>query len=201
MAGVNARPVGRPPRHAPEALLLLVVTEFNTRGYDATSMADLARAVGLTKSSLYQHASGKQELLRRGVARGLEALFAVLDEPAARRGPAVQRVEHVLRRSVQVLAEELPYVTLLLRVRGNTEAERWALARRRELDRRVAELVALAVVEGSLAADTDPRLVTRLIFGAVNGLIEWYRPDGEDTAEQIGDTLVRLTLHGLRAAP
>jgi hypothetical protein len=49
-----------------------------------------------------------------------------------------------------VLAAELPYVTLLLRVRGNTETERWALDRRRDLDRRLAALVRAAVDEGDL---------------------------------------------------
>lgn len=190
------RAVGRPARHTAEELLALVVTEFNARGYDATSMEDLARATGLTKSSLYHHAAGKEELLRRGVARALDALFAALEEPVT--GPAVRQVEHVVRRSVQVLASELPYVTLLLRVRGNTPAERWALERRRELDRRLTELVRAAVADGDLRTDVDPALVARLLFGAVNGLTEWYRAGTERGTEQVADALVTLVLEGLR---
>ena len=140
-------------------------------------MEDLARATGLTKSSIYHHVAGKEELLRLAVARAVDALFAVLDEPASTAGPAVARLEHVVRRSVFVLAEQLPYVTLLLRVRGNTGAERWALERRREFDRRLSALVQAAIDEGDLRADLDPRLVTRLLFGAVNSIVEWLRPD------------------------
>ena len=47
-----------------ESLLAVAVAEFNTRGYDATSMEDLSRAAGITKSSFYHHISGKEELLR-----------------------------------------------------------------------------------------------------------------------------------------
>lgn len=191
-------PPGRPARYRREELLALVVAEFNTRGYDATSMEDLARATGLTKSSIYHHVTGKEELLRLGVSRALEALFAVLEEPASQQGPAVERLEHVIRRSVEVLAAELPYVTLLLRVRGNTAAERWALERRRDFDERLAVLVAAAITEGGVRSDLDPRLVTRLVFGLVNSVVEWYRPRGGHQVADVGAALVDLIFDGLR---
>ena len=195
---VGARQRGRPARYTPDELLALVVDVFNARGYDATSMDDLARATGMAKSAVYHHVSGKEELLRRAVAQAVDALEAVLDEPVA--DPA-GRLEHVLRRSVEVLADRLPYVTLLLRVRGNTEAERWALDRRRELDRRLAQLVQDAVDAGQVRADLDPRLVARLLFGAVNSLVEWHRPGGAHRTGEVADTLVALVLPGLRASP
>jgi AcrR family transcriptional regulator len=176
----------------------VVVSVFISRGYDATSMDDLARATGLTKSSFYHHVSGKEELLRRAVARAVDALFAVLVEPASVDGRAVDRLEHVVRRSVDVLAAELPYVTVLLRVRGNTAAERWALNRRREFDRRLSALVRAAVDEGDVRADLDPALLTRLLFGMVNGVAEWYRPNGARRSSAVADTLVRLAFDGLR---
>ncbi len=189
---------GRPARHSPQELLDLVVAVFNERGYDATSMADLARATGLTKSAVYHHVAGKEELLRLAVARAVDALFAVLDEPASRGGPAVDRLEHVVRRSAEVLVEQLPYVTLLLRVRGNTEAERWALGRRRELDRRLAALVQHAIDEGDVRGDVDPALVARLLFGMVNGVAEWYRPSSRKRVD-VAEALVALAFGGLRS--
>jgi AcrR family transcriptional regulator len=190
---------GRPPRFTADELLDVVVAEFNTRGYDATSMEDLARATGLTKSAIYHHVAGKEALLRLAVARAVDALFALLDEPASRTGPAVDRLAHVVRRSVDVLARELPYVTLLLRVRGNTETERWALERRREFDRRLAGLVQDAIDAGDVRADLDPRLVTRLLFGAVNSVVEWYRPQSGHGPAEVADALVAMTFDGLRA--
>ena len=191
----EARQRGRPARYTQQELLDVVVREFNARGYDATSMDDLARATGMAKSAVYHHVSGKEELLRRAVSQALDALEAVLDEPVDDPG---DRLEHVLRRSVEVLVDRLPYVTLLLRVRGNTGAEREALARRRELDRRLAELVRDAVDAGQVRADLDPRLVARLLFGAVNGLAEWYRPGGAHPGREVADTLVALVFGGLR---
>ena len=74
---------GRPPRYSQGELLERVVAVFNDRGYEATTMEDLARATGLNKSSFYHHVRGKEELLNLGVSRALDALAAVLAEPAA----------------------------------------------------------------------------------------------------------------------
>ncbi|MFB7949517.1 TetR/AcrR family transcriptional regulator [Kitasatospora phosalacinea] len=181
-----------------DSLLAVTVRVFNERGYDGTSMEDLSRAAGISKSSIYHHVRGKEELLRLAVGRALDALFAILDEPAAAAGRPVDRLEHVVRRTAEVLLAELPYVTLLLRVRGNTATELWALERRRDFDHRVAELVQAAVAAGELRADVEPRLATRLLFGTVNSLVEWYRP-GQRGTEGLPDAVARFAFDGLRA--
>ena len=191
----------RRDRYSLEELLEVVAREFLQRGYDATSMEDLSRATGRTKSSIYHHVSGKEELLRLAVARAVDALFSVLDEPGAAQGRAVDRLEHVVRGSARVLAAELPYVTLLLRVRGNTEAERWALERRRDFDRRITALVREAASDGDVRSDLDPRLVTRLLFGMVNSLVDWFRPGGAHGRQQVEDALVAVALDGVRPRP
>jgi AcrR family transcriptional regulator len=188
--------------YTPETLLAVAVRVFNERGYDGTSMEHLSKAAGISKSSIYHHVVGKEELLRRAVSRALDGLFGILDEEGASRGRAVERVEYVVRRTVEVLMAELPYVTLLLRVRGNTQTERWAMERRREFDQRVADLLKAAAAEGDLRADVDTRLATRLLFGTINSLVEWYRPQaaGGYDREQVADAVVRLAFDGLRSA-
>jgi AcrR family transcriptional regulator len=192
-----ARPrrAGRPAYDA-ASLLAVAVTEFNTRGYDATSMEDLSRAAGITKSSFYHHVSGKEELLRAALTRALDGLFAVLEEPAAQRGSALERLRHIVYRQVEVLQAELPYVTLLLRVRGNTETERWALARRRAFDATLASLVADAVADGEIAAHVEPSLAARLLSGTVNSISEWYRP-GRPGSEALPGEVVRIVSEGI----
>jgi AcrR family transcriptional regulator len=189
------------PGHSLESLLDVAVAAFNERGYEATSMDELAARAGITKSAIYHHVPGKVELLRLAVHRALDALFAVTEEPGATTGPAIDRLEHVVRGSVRVLTAELPYVTLLLRVRGNSEVERMALQRRREFDRIVTSLVRAAEQEGDVRPDVDPAVTSRLLFGTVNSLIEWYRPGGGLSADDLADALVATTFSGLRTEP
>ncbi|RBM05518.1 TetR/AcrR family transcriptional regulator [Streptomyces sp. PT12] len=187
--------------YTPETLLDVAVGVFIERGYDGTSMEHLARAAGISKSSIYHHVPGKEELLRRAVSQALDGLDAVLDEPGARAGRSVERLEHVVRRTTEVLMERLPYVTLLLRVRGNTATERWALERRRRFDHRVAELVRGAEAEGDLRPGVDPRLETRLLFGMINSIVEWYRPQrgGPQVSPRVVEAVISTAFNGLRA--
>ncbi|MBO1333522.1 TetR/AcrR family transcriptional regulator [Streptomyces sp. VRA16 Mangrove soil] len=187
--------------YTPESLLAVAVTVFNERGYDGTSMEHLSKAAGISKSSIYHHVTGKEELLRRAVSRALDGLFGILDERPARVGRAVERLEYVTRRMVEVLTAELPYVTLLLRVRGNTGTERWAMERRREFDHQVAELLKAAAADGDVRGDIEVRLATRLVFGMINSIVEWFRPEGgELESAEVADAVVELVFGGLRGA-
>src|SRR5690625_2280144 len=115
MSRSKTLPSGEPrPRYDAERLLDVAARVFTERGYDGTSMEDLSRASGLSKSSLYHHVASKEQLLRRALERAVDPLFAIVDEPGASDGRAVDRLEYVIDRAVHVLAERLPYVTLLL---------------------------------------------------------------------------------------
>jgi hypothetical protein len=90
-----------------------------------------------------------------------------------------------------------PEVALLLRVRGNTRAERRILERRRSFDHRMAEMFSQAQREGGLRGDVDPRLATRLLFGMLNSITEWYRREGALGASGIADAVFKIAFEGL----
>ena len=199
---VPAVPHGEPKRGRPgydqRQVLDIAVAAFIEHGYDATSMGVLAERLGLSKSAIYHHFPSKGDLLRLALDEALSALEGVLALPGAVSGPAADRLAVVLRGAVVVLVDKLPFVTLLLRVHGNTEVERNALARRRAFDRAVTALVVEACDEGSLRGDIDPRIVTRLLFGMINSIVEWYRPGGPESTEKLADDVLAVALDGLR---
>jgi AcrR family transcriptional regulator len=180
------------------AVLDIAVAAFNDFGYDATSMGLLAERLGTSKSAIYYHVSSKEDLLRLALERALGELEGILSQPGATDGAADERLRYVLRGAVKVLVEELPYVTLLLRLRGNTDLERSALARRREFDNAVSVLVEEAREAGTLRADVDARTTTRLLFGMINSIVEWYKPGGALTQDQLADDVITVAFDGLR---
>jgi AcrR family transcriptional regulator len=185
------------PGHDQDAVLSAAVRLFNERGYDATSMFDIAESLGITKSSVYHHINGKEHLLQMAVDRALDGLFEAADEVRALPVPAIERLEQLIRRSVLVLDKRLEFVTLLLRVRGNTAVEQHALARRRVFDGVVTDLVKQAQVEGAVRPDIDPATAARLLFGMVNSLAEWYRPR-RGSAPTMADAVATIAFEGLR---
>ncbi|MCT1657164.1 TetR/AcrR family transcriptional regulator [Brevibacterium luteolum] len=188
------------PGYDRETLIERSIEIFNERGYHGTSMDALARELGITKSAIYHHVGSKEDLLEQAIAQGLNQLFAVIDSQDARTEiSAEERLRAVIRGSVEVLITYRDSVALLLRVRGTSAAERRALEKRREIDERTRALVEAAIAEGSLRSDIDPGLITRLLFGMVNSLTEWYRPRPDRDAETVADAVATIAFEGLRA--
>ena len=200
MSEVEERARRGRPGHDQAAVLAAAIELFNTRGYDGTSILDIAASLGVTKSAIYHHVASKEHLLAQALDEALvelEAAVAEATEPPAAGGPAYARLRGVVERSVRVLVEHQPAVTLLLRVHGNSETERRALDRRRAVDARLAALVRQAVEEGALRGDLEPDLVSRLLFGMVNSLVEWYRASGPVSADQLATAVAAVAVEGL----
>lgn len=186
------------PGHDLASVLATSVAVFTEQGYDGTSVEDLARRLGIAKSAVYHHVASKEALLGLALDRALAGLESAAEAVRGLETPAVDRLHELVRRSVEVLVAELPYVTLLVRVRGNGEVERQALARRRRLDRLAADLVAAAVRDGDLRPDLDPPVTARLLFGMVNSLTEWLRPGRAYDAAALADAVGSVAFEGLR---
>lgn len=201
---VSAPPTARRgrPGYDRQTVLRRAIDLFNRQGYDATSVGGLARDLGLTKSAIYHHFPGKEALLAAALDQALDGLTAAIDAASGATGSSAhQRLRTAVRQSVEILVAQLPAVTLLLRVRGNSEVELAALQRRRQLDDKLAGLVRRAVAEGALRDDIPPELISRLLFGLVNSLVEWYRPGGAVDARLLSESIASMAFDGLTARP
>lgn len=185
------------PGYDRDSLLAVVVEAFNDHGYDATTLGVLAERTGLSRSAIYHHFDSKEQMLEVALEEALGALEGVFASEAATSGALADRIRHVVRSAVLVLCERGPEVTLLLRLRGNTDVERAAMARRRAIDGRMRALFEAARDEGTLRADVDPAIAERLTFGMVNSIVEWYRPEGRTSPEAIADAVLAYVDAGL----
>lgn len=195
--GGPAARAGR-PGHDQQSVLTIAVEVFNEFGYEASSMGTLAERLGTSKSAIYHHFPSKEEVLNQALEYALGGLEAILDDPRSRTGAADAQLRFVISEAVRVLCERLPYVTLLLRLRGNTPVERGALDRRRRFNAAIAELVESARKEGTLRTDVDARTITRLLFGMINSIVEWYRPGGLMTPGLLAQDVLAVAFEGIR---
>ena len=160
-------------------------------------MEDLAAAAGLSKSSIYHHVQGKEQLLGLALDRALDGLFAVLGEPGATTGPAVDRLTHVIRRHRRgCCSPSCPTSRCCCgcaatappswpRWPGGASSTSWW-----------PNCVLLAQRRATWTRGWRPRVATRLIFGMINSLTEWYRPGRVDRLD-LPETVVRWCCTGL----
>ena len=187
------------PGYDRETLLSVCVDVFNRYGYDATSMGMLSKHLGISKSAIYHHVESREEILGQALDRALDALEAVFAEVLASDSGPVVKLERILDGSVRVLVAQMPYVTLLLRLRGNSEVEEAALQRRRTLTRNLEDLVREAQELGELRTDISGKSAPRLMLGMVNSIVDWYQPGRSGTVDQLAATVVTMVFAGLRA--
>ena len=181
-------------------MLEIIIGVFNDRGYDAASLEIIAKRLGLSKSAVYHHFDSKSAMLDLALERVLGALEAVFASPEASEGPAVGRVDAVVRAAVEVACEQHHALTLLLRLRGNSDVELRAMQRRRDVDAQLRAIFEQSRAEGTLRTEFDPGLAERFTFGLINSIVEWYKPEGNLTPAQIADAVMLLLTGGLTPA-
>ena len=157
---------------------------FAERGYHGTSIADLADALGIRKSSVYSHIAGKDELLAEIALAGADAFHAALDALPTDVS-AGERLRHALCAHLEVVARQLEVATVWLQewryLRGSA-LERF-LTERRRYEQRVRALFEDAIAAGELRADLDVDHATLAFFSLGNWAYTWLSSAREARVE------------------
>jgi AcrR family transcriptional regulator len=189
------------PSYDKDRLTDVAIRVFMARGYDATRISHIAKAADISTSSVYHHVANKEEFLSIALRRSIDLLLAILEHEQATTGSPKARLEYILQRIVETELHLHAELALLLRVRGNTEVEQWAVARRREVQSRFVGVVKEAQEAGELPTTVPAALYARLMLGTANSIVEWYRPDGTWSPSELGDAVVRMVFGSLAEEP
>jgi AcrR family transcriptional regulator len=170
---------------------------FAERGYHATSLADLAGALGIQKASLYHHIASKEDLLWEVARSGADAFHAALDR-VPEGAPATEKIRIALRGHLRVVAEQLDAATVFTREWRALEGERRVefIAERRRYEERIRDLFREGVESGQLRTDLDVATAALLLLSAANWAYTWLRP-GVDT-DSLADRLFAVLFDGMR---
>ncbi len=179
-----------------EAELLRVATGlFRERGFHATSMQDLAEALGMNRGSLYHYIESKDDLLWWIVSGALDRLRAQVEPVLAGEGTAVERLRGAIAGHLAFAADHGDELSLVqIELRSLAPDRRADLIERRDAyEGRWRDTLEAAFDEGSLR-QTDVRLTGIAILSACNWFTQWYRPDGPLTVEQIATSFADIFL-------
>ncbi|KJF23526.1 TetR/AcrR family transcriptional regulator [Rhodococcus sp. NPDC056743] len=196
------------PRSKRTLILSVAVDQFGKVGYEHTKWASIADEVGIGQTALYHYFESKAHCLltimrleladslerfvdaTEGVSPPEEALrTAVMASLAASPRDALQR--RILQNHMDLLATE--------RQSANEEAERLKSRELvQEIEQQWTDLIASGIKEG-VFADSDPRLMGRLVLALVISVWRWYRPDGKLSLTEIAERVTDAALRMVRA--
>jgi AcrR family transcriptional regulator len=173
---------------------------FSSRGYAATSMRDIARALDLQGGSLYSHIPSKEAVLAAIVEEAAEEFHAAVRPLAERPGPAAGRLREMVAAHIQVVTGGRERAKVFLFEWAFLgEERRDAIARSRSAYQHYFERV---VAEGAAAGELvapEPKLAAVFILSAMNAIAHWYRPDGPLGPDALAANYAELFLRGLQA--
>ena len=201
VAAVSGRPT-RPALHErydrrQAEVVLDAARVFAARGYDQTSVPQLAAELGLAAGSLYHYFGGKEQLLIAICDQLMDPLLeqaeALLEEP---REPAEQ-LRALVRLWVEHVVAHRDHMLVFQQERHVIEhGPQWKQVRD---DRKAFERLVESVLDRTRAETAapalDPRLALSALLGMVNHTAQWFRPRGRLTPDQVADGYADLLLH------
>jgi AcrR family transcriptional regulator len=175
---------------------------FKEKGYHATSMRDIAAAVGINKGSLYSYIKSKEDLLVPVFEQAQGVLLSQIEQISA--DPSLsptERLKRAIHAHVTAVADNLDVLTVYLSEWRQLATE--SLATNRDQRARYAFLFHEILRDGVASGEfrpMDTRIVMLGMIGMCNYLFRWYRPDGRLTPDQIADDLIEMVMGGVAQA-
>ena len=196
MSTQPSRPDGAKRQKRREKIYQNAIAAFNRKGYEATSVSEIAEMSGLLKGSLYYYIDSKEDILADIFAQTDKEFLALIDETLALDMSEIDRLRTFARAwcmwYITNIGRSRLYVndwTHLTGARRKRQAEM-----RRVYGRKVQELIDRATDDLGLEPRFDREITRRYIFSAINGLPLWYRANGPATPEEIADAYGELVV-------
>lgn len=167
---------------------------FLEKGYDATTIRDIADAVGMRSGSPFYHFKSKQDMLKAVMIEGLHSALASQEEAMAGLREPEEKFRALVRSHLRIILEDHAEFPVLLyewrALSGESRAEVIAVKDRYEA---VWQSTLKELKKAGLVND-DSRVARLLLFGALNWTVQWYRPGGGLTLDQIADHMIDFVL-------
>lgn len=168
------------------------------KGYDATSVNDIANALGITKAGLYHYTSGKKDLLFDIMNFGLDELDEEVGRPAQAIPDAETRLRFVVETHARLVTRGLGAITILVdEISALTPVQQRKITqRKREYFDCMRNTLNELKSEGKLR-DVNTTVASFSLLGMIHWLSRWFRHDGPLSDQQAAEELVKIALDGL----
>ena len=185
-----------------EDIIAAAAKVFQTKGYHAATVQDIADAVGILKGSLYHHFKSKEDLLYLIVKEPIARLYERMTDIAGSELPASEKLRRAIRTQLEAFDQHHPHLFVYLRERDEMKRrfrEQFKLSPK-QYERCWQQILREGIKSGEFRPDLDVQVVSYGLLGMLNWLHNWYDPRGRLSVREVGDQLATLALAGLAAA-
>ena len=171
---------------------------FCYKGYDSTSMSDIADEVGITKAGLYYFVESKEHLLYLITDYGLDLLDETVVRPLEGVHDPKEHLRELVKRHVHMVLTRPREVTIILHERTALTGvyREKILQRKKQYIDYVRNVLLELQKKGDARRDVDATAATFFLLGALNWIYQWYKVDGRLSEDELANELLGLFSRG-----
>jgi len=172
---------------------------FNDRGFDRTTLDDIAEALNVSKRTLYYYVKNKDDILFECNRLAYEFMYDAQEAAKDESIPVLERIEGLLRGYLRNLDTDFGACLVLSKQNLlSEESAAYLKEGRRRLDHSIRDLIQTGIDQGVIPP-CEPRYAAATIFGALNWVPHWYRGNEKIDIEELADHMVPMLMAGLAA--
>lgn len=188
-----------------DELIRLAADLFKEKGYQTTTLNDIANYAGLDRASVYYYVGNKEEFFHAAVKGGVEQNAENVAKVLAREDISTrEKLERLVQLLMQSYSDSYPYMYLYIQEEMHKIADAktpWAqemLEKTKGFEHAVLALIKQGVVEGSFRDDIPASLAANTIFGMLNWTYRWYTPKSKFSAKEVADAFCKIFFTGMQ---
>ena len=186
-----------------KAIVSAAAELFARNGFGASSLDDIAAALGATKGALYYHIKNKEEILRLIFLTVLTASEEPLSRLVKADLPPTEKLRRAIEHQASTATDRSPAMTVFFHEQAHLTGPfaKEILLRKKAYAHYFEQIIIEGQEMGAFQSDIDPRLATFGLLGMCNSLSQWYRSEGPFSPAQIAATFTTMLEHGLTRSP
>jgi AcrR family transcriptional regulator len=190
-------PVSRKRTAIEEEILRVAANKFGQQGYQATTLDEIAAAVGISRAAFYLYFPSKEELLRRMYKQVIDTAQAAIERIVAEELSVPEKLRRIIRHQVHYMGANIPLTQVFFSEIFSLppELSRWVKLANRAFGEVIERVVNEGVQKGELIP-LHPKRFTYALMGMCNWMHRWYRPGGEWTPDTIAEEFLQVLESG-----
>lgn len=186
-----------------QEIITVAARLFKEKGYRATTLEDIAVAVGMLKGSLYYYIRSKEELLYLVVRDPIRQAYNKLEEIVNSDAPVRTKIAQAIANHMTLFHQHYPHIAVYLHDYHHLleKLQDNVIETPKHYQRLWAILLQQGIASGELRQDLDVKVAGYAILGMCNWVYRWYKPTGKLPAEEVATVFTKLVLEGLCLVP
>jgi len=184
--------------HKKQELLLKISEIISEKGYERTSIRDIAAHVGMTNAGLYHYFESKEAILAEIMNYALDNALKAMNERLPKIKSAKDKLAWIIQDQIMFFVKNQSQSKALINEKGALKERHGKVIRKKNEEYvNLLRQVVKQILQESHNTAVDETAAIFILMEMMNGIVHWYKPEGRITPNELASIMVHIFLHGI----